>query len=340
MGPVEGIGTPRMRYGQSRRAGRSFRAQHRKRPGEEVKGASRRFRRRSRRWSSVVTMDLAARISTERPSPDGAPCEAGNVSICNVEDDAGDTIVSRLKAHSADLSRIFLFSEVPDGKGGKRLLELPKDIEALAVKVEERQAVLLILGSVITLLGSDVNEDQDARQALAPVKSMAERLGVAIVGVRHLNKSVNLSAIQSGGGNMGLIGVARIGAFFAHHPEQEGMRVMAPHKSNPAENLGSSLQARQLRSARRRAPRRVARRNRPRRQRALAWPREKSVLDEAVEFLRDEPRDGPRRATEVSRSARDAGDLGGAATAREGRAKRQVRKGRYRRLAMVATDQR
>ena len=183
----------------------------------------------------MVTMDLAARISTERPSPDGAPCEAGNVSICNVEDDAGDTIVSRLKAHSADLSRIFPFSEVPDGKGGKRLLELPKDIEALAVKVEERQAVLLILGSVITLLGSDVNEDQDARQALASVKSMAERLGVAIVGVRHLNKSVNLSAIQSGGGNMGLIGVARIGAFFAHHPEQEGMRVMAPHKSNPAE---------------------------------------------------------------------------------------------------------
>ncbi len=123
---------------------------------------------------------------------------------------------------------------MPDGKGGKRLLELPKDIEALAVKLEERQAVLLILGSVITLLGSDVNEDQDARRALAPVKSMAERLGVAIVGVRHLNKSVNLSAIQSGG-NMGLIGVARIGAFFAQHPEQEGMRVMAPHKSNLAE---------------------------------------------------------------------------------------------------------
>jgi hypothetical protein len=183
---------------------------------------------------SVVTMDLAARISTGRPFPDGAPREAGNVSICNVEDDAGDTIVPRLKAHSADLSRIFLFSEVPDGKGAKRLLELPKDIEALAVKLEERQAVLLILGSVITLLGSGVNEDQDARRALAPVKSMAERLGVAIVGVRHLNKSVNLSAIQRGG-NMGLIGVARIGAFFAHHPEQEGMRVMAPHKSNPAE---------------------------------------------------------------------------------------------------------
>ena len=94
----------------------------------------------------VVTMDLAARISTGRPFPDGAPCEAGNVSICNVEDDAGDTIVPRLKAHSADLSRIFVFSEVSDAKGGNRRLELPKDIQALAVKAQAQQAVLLILG--------------------------------------------------------------------------------------------------------------------------------------------------------------------------------------------------
>ncbi len=53
------------------------------------------------------------------------------------------------------------------------------------------------------------NKDQDARKALAPIRDMAERTGTAVIAVRHLNKSVGLKAIQRGGGNMALIGVAR-----------------------------------------------------------------------------------------------------------------------------------
>src|SRR5215212_4677505 len=55
---------------------------------------------------SVITMDLAARVSRGRTFPDGALCEAGNVLIVNVEDAKDDTIVPRLKAHGADLDRI------------------------------------------------------------------------------------------------------------------------------------------------------------------------------------------------------------------------------------------
>ena len=34
---------------------------------------------------------------------------------------------------------------------------------------------------------------------------------------------------------MGLIGVDRAGSFFAEHPDDDKLRVMAPHKSNLAE---------------------------------------------------------------------------------------------------------
>ena len=44
-----------------------------------------------------------------------------------------------------------------------------------------------------------------------------------------------IEAIQRGGGNMGLIGVARAGSFFAEHPDDDRLRIMAPHKSNLAE---------------------------------------------------------------------------------------------------------
>jgi len=117
--------------------------------------------------------------------------------------------VPRLKAHGADLDRVFIFSTVPDGKGGTRLLNLPYDLVLLENKVIQREAKLLIIDPVMTMLGGDANKDQDARKALTPVRDMAEGTGVAVIAVRHLNKSVGLKAIQRGGGNMGLIGVKK-----------------------------------------------------------------------------------------------------------------------------------
>jgi hypothetical protein len=184
---------------------------------------------------SVVTMDIAARKSTGRPFPDNAPCQAGNVLIVNVEDGVEDTIVPRLKAHGANTDRVYIFQSVPDGKGGTRLLDLPQDLPLLEELVRRRKAELLIIDPVLTMLGGDANKDQDARKALTPLRDMAERTNTAVICVRHLNKSVGLKAIQRGGGNMGLIGVARAGSFFAEHPDDDRLRVMAAHKSNLAE---------------------------------------------------------------------------------------------------------
>jgi putative DNA primase/helicase len=259
---------------------------------------------------SVVTMDIAARKSAGRTFPDGAPCEAGNVLIVNVEDGADDTIVPRLKAHGADLSRVFLFGGVPDGRGGTRLLDLPDDIALLEHKVIQREAALLILDPVLTMLGGDANKDQDARKALAPIKDMAERTGVAVICVRHLNKNISLSAIQRGGGNMGLIGVARAGAFFAQHPDDERLRVMAAHKSNLAEKP-PSLSYRVVTSAANGAARVewMGATNHDANSLASAptSAAEKSKQDEAKEFLRDELSDGPMWAKQVQMDARDAG---------------------------------
>ena len=259
---------------------------------------------------SVVTMDITARKSTGRGFPDGAPCKAGNVLIVNVEDGLEDTIVPRLKAHGADLDRVFIFSSVPDENGGTRLLELPRDIALLENKVRQRQAELLIIDPVLTMLGGDANKDQDARKALAPVRDMAERTGVAVVCVRHLNKSVGLKAIQRGGGNMGLIGVARAGSFFAPHPEDDGLRVMAAHKSNLAQRP-PSLSYRIVTSAVHDTARvewaGVTDHDADSLAASNVSPHEKSVLDDAKEFLRDELKDGPVWAKQVYKDAKDAG---------------------------------
>jgi hypothetical protein len=261
---------------------------------------------------SVVTMDIAARVSTGRGFSDGWPCEAGNVLILNLEDASEDTIVPRLKAHGADLGRIFILpATVPGGNGDPKLLELPRDLLMVENKVIQREAVLLILDPLQTILEGDVNKDQDARKALTPVADMADRTGIAVVGVRHLNKSTGLKAIQRGSGNMGLIGVARAGSFFAEHPDDEKLRVMAPHKSNLAEKPPSLCYRTVPWAIDPEIPRVEWMGATSHNANSLAAgnlsPHEKSVLDEAIEFLRDELADGPMWAKQVFKDARDAG---------------------------------
>lgn len=54
---------------------------------------------------SLVSIDVAARVSTGRDFPDGTPCEPGDVLIVSCEDDAGDTVAPRLLEAGADLAR-------------------------------------------------------------------------------------------------------------------------------------------------------------------------------------------------------------------------------------------
>jgi hypothetical protein len=87
----------------------------------------------------------------------------------------------------------------------------------------------------------DAHKDQDVRRALAPFASMAERTGAALQVVRHLSKSEGTSPIYRGGGSIGIIGAARMGALVAKDPKDEERRVLAPTKNNLAVHPKSLL---------------------------------------------------------------------------------------------------
>ena len=62
---------------------------------------------------SALTLDIAARITTGSPMPDGSPGVDGGVVVLNAEDDEADTIVPRLMAMNADLTRVRLLKTFP-----------------------------------------------------------------------------------------------------------------------------------------------------------------------------------------------------------------------------------
>ncbi len=190
---------------------------------------------------STVTLDLAARVSRGLAMPDGAvgPGVPAGVVILSAEDGLADTIRPRLDAAGADVSRIvaltgILAPDQVDEYGHPP--SLPVDISAIEATAIEAAAVLIIIDPLMAYLGSQVDShrDQDVRRALAPLAAMAERVGAAVIVVRHLNKSAGASAVYRGGGSIGIIGAARTALLVGADPEDENRRILAVSKCNLA----------------------------------------------------------------------------------------------------------
>jgi hypothetical protein len=193
---------------------------------------------------SLLTLDLAARVSTGRPMPDGSPGvvggEGAGVALLSAEDDVTATILPRLVAAGADMDRVEIVRGVTalreeTGQEQRRPFLLPLDIPVLEEIIQRVGARLVVIDPLMAYLDGRVNSwrDQDVRATLAPLADLAERTGTAILILRHLNKATGMSAIYRGGGSIGIIGAARSGLLVVKHPDDpEHERALASTKSN------------------------------------------------------------------------------------------------------------
>lgn len=132
---------------------------------------------------SVLTTDLAARVTSGLTLPDGTPTVAAGAVIVSAEDGAADTICPRFDAAGGDPKRALLL-------GDEEPFTIPGDTTRLERAVRQVGATLVVIDPIMAFLSGDVNSnrDQDLRRALTPLKRMAERTGTAVLLVRHLNK--------------------------------------------------------------------------------------------------------------------------------------------------------
>lgn len=185
---------------------------------------------------SMLLLDLAARLSRGLPLPaDDAPAPDGPADslLLTAEDSIRGTVRPRLEAAGADLARVQV-PEVVDLETGRRFIEIPTDLQALADVLRRCRARLLVIDPLAAFLAERVNahKDQSVRRALAPLAALAEELDVAVVIIRHLNKGVGASATYRGGGSIGILGAARSGLLVAKDTTDPERRVLAPVKSN------------------------------------------------------------------------------------------------------------
>ena len=195
---------------------------------------------------SFLTLDMAARVTRGWAWPDSPsiPTTPGSVVLLNAEDAVADTIRPRLEAAGADLSRIATIDAVrtvkANGRELVRAFDLSRDLAALERTVRAAKGCRLVVIDPVTayLGGTDSHKNADIRGLLAPLGSLAERYGVALVAVTHLNKSNGGPAIYRGMGSLAFVAAARAAWMVAKDTDDDARRLLVPMKNNIAPNTG------------------------------------------------------------------------------------------------------
>ncbi len=182
--------------------------------------------------STLVNAELVAWITTGTMKGIflGIP---KSVIIAATEDSWEHTLVPRLVAAGADLSRVFRV-DVETTDIGSDSLVLPKDIKALEEVVSENDVALVILDPLMSRLSTslDSHKDAEVRVALEPLTAFAKRANVAIIGLIHLNKSTGTDSLNLIMGSKAFSAVARSVLVAMKDPMDDSRVVLGLEKSN------------------------------------------------------------------------------------------------------------
>jgi putative DNA primase/helicase len=187
---------------------------------------------------SQVTVNIAATVSIggHWPGNEGSAPE-GDVIILSAEDGIADTIVPRLIAAGANLNRIHIVAAAtkPDGTG-RKTFSLKTDVDLLERMVAQIGTVRVIIIDPISAYmgGADGNGNVETREVLEPLAEMANRLGIAVVAVTHLNKggAGGQTALNRFAGSIAFVAAARSAYLIIEDPEDEHRRLFLEAKNN------------------------------------------------------------------------------------------------------------
>jgi putative DNA primase/helicase len=185
--------------------------------------------------SAFIT--AAATESVDLPCNEGKTPQ-GDVIWFSAEDDIEDTVVPRLIAAGADLTRVHIIKAMrEDGK--ERTFSLVTDLPELRKKIERiGDVVLVIIDPMSAYVGvGKVNSSSttDVRGFLTPLTQMAAELQIAVIGIMHFNKKADVtSAMLRIADSLAYVAAARHVYVVVEDPNVEGRRLFVKAKNNLA----------------------------------------------------------------------------------------------------------
>jgi len=196
---------------------------------------------------SQISISLAAALTKEGSEwPDGDSAPSGSVIILSAEDATNDTVVPRLAAAGADLSRVYCLKCVRV-EGQTRSFNIQSNMDLIASKAREvGDVALVIIDPVTAYLGSEIDSHRitEVRAALQPLEEFAEQVNVAVLGITHPPKSPSMKALNFIAGSGAFTHAPRLTFMVIEDPERPGRNLMLAVKNNlgrKADGLGYSI---------------------------------------------------------------------------------------------------
>ncbi len=255
---------------------------------------------------SMITHDIAARL-TRGQLPGVYKDIPIDVVLASAEDSASHTIIPRFIAAGGDRTKLHIIKIEIDGYDGGGF-KLPDDLPLLVDTAKQVDAKVLIIDPLMSHLASDVNSnnDQHIRRALGVLPAFAADNDMTFIIVCHLNKNESGSVKYRIGGSLGIFAVPRSVLLAGIDPEDEDERVLLHMKCNVGEKaptLSYALERKHIEID-----------GNTIETGGVVWhgekdgitaesilghkkdPEAQSLLDEAVDWLRDYLSDGPMDA--------------------------------------------
>jgi hypothetical protein len=180
---------------------------------------------------SLLAYDLAARVTTGRPMYNCTqPAQSGGVLLLQAEDNLETRVVPALRAAGADLTWVRAYQP----SAGEQPLMLPDCLPEIERAAADICARLIIIDPITALAAGNLNSDYSIRKLLGALDSLAQRLHLSVIVVRHLNKSNRGRALYRGAGSIAIAGVSRSVLTVGRDPLDPDQRIIAQAKSNLA----------------------------------------------------------------------------------------------------------
>ncbi|MBX9835902.1 MAG: AAA family ATPase [Burkholderiaceae bacterium] len=185
---------------------------------------------------TTIALSMAATITSGARWPDGTSCKPANVIFWSGEDDPADTLVPRLMAAGADLSRCF-FIQGTSRDGEVVPFDPSRDLGQLLAAIEKIGGVSLVaIDPVVSAVTGDSHKNTEVRRALQPLVELASACNCAVLGITHFAKGGQGSdPSQRVVGSVAFTAVARVvlvAAKVKNDGDGQDTRILARSKSN------------------------------------------------------------------------------------------------------------
>jgi hypothetical protein len=159
----------------------------------------------------------------------------GDVLLISCEDDYEDTVLPRLLAAGADVSRVHRVDGVR-GNDGKLLpfsmAHYERMEQHLAANPDIRLVIIDPAGAYIGRTGIDDHRDSELRALLGPMAEVAGRRAVTILLVKHINRNTGAAAVHRVTGSSGYVNTVRAAFLVAPDPDEPERKFLLPIKFN------------------------------------------------------------------------------------------------------------